>query len=52
MSSFMQIRPVGGELCDVDRGTNRRTDTKELTVDLSNFLNVLTNSVRTSQKTK
>jgi hypothetical protein len=24
MSGIMQVRPVGGELCDVDRGTDRQ----------------------------
>jgi len=39
-------------LCDVDRGTDRRTDMTELTVDLCNLANVPKNSVRTSQKTQ
>ena len=52
LSSFIQIRSVGGELCHADRGTDKRTDTNELMVNILNFANLHKNSVRTSQKTQ
>jgi hypothetical protein len=51
ISNSMPIRSVG-ELFHVDRGTYRRTDMTELTVDLHNSVNVPKNSVRTSQNTQ
>jgi len=50
MSSFIPIRPVGGELSHTDRGKDRRTDMTELMVNLLNFANVTKNAVRTPQK--
>ena len=43
-------RTERSELCDVDRGTDRRTDMTELSVVLFYFVKVLRNSVCTSQK--